>query len=237
LPPLFVLAELLCGGSVSDNPDFFGAAKFVRALLQATSPNAFAAHEAAQRAYSELDAQYEISREAIDGILFPPGEPSLLAQLKAVTTATIRRELIARLRAAADDNVEAFSTEESAQLATLADTFDSDTLSEADLRERITMLGLRSVPGPGWWDLTPDDDTGLSRHGIVGERCVAVYRYLAERLPPQRRQRLGQRGPTVTYNTHAMEYTATLISGAYSWYGLRRLSAADIAGHVSRRLH
>jgi hypothetical protein len=74
----------------------------------------------------------------------------------------------------------------------------STTLTDEEINQKTAMLGINQ---PGRMHLYPDidehlkhsveKDLHLSRVGIVGERCVALYRLLAARIPPERRQALG----------------------------------------------
>lgn len=172
----------------------------------------------AQQACKELQDQFGIAREEIDAILSPSGEPSLLQQLRALTYAAERRRIIAALLIAATDRW--FSSTEQRRLAALAKALERATLSESEMKKRTAILGLNRpggfyVPPPAWWTQTPHSDSGLSRAGVIGERCVALYDLLSKRIPIQRQQRRGAR--ITRYNQRAMQYTAVLVSAAFAF--------------------
>jgi hypothetical protein len=214
----------------NDTPD-------ARLLEAFVGPRVIADWKAANAAREELRTKYNIAPAEIDAILNPPGEKSLLMQLRELTFATARHALIGRLREAVNDR--AFSPRERNRLTSLANAIEAATLEEKELERRTAMLGLgrhggMSIPDRHWWQKAPGTDAKLSRAGIIGERCVSLYRLLAQRIPAQRLQGRGQRIPK--YNQAAMKYTALLVTGAYAAYGLGRLSSKDVAGHVQRRL-
>jgi hypothetical protein len=207
------------------------------ALLNALAPKRWAAQLKAEQAKAELSAQYGIGEPEIRAILFPSGEPSILVQLAKLTEAKSRRVLIGLLNGAATRRI--FSDDERRRFRELADELAATTPTDLEINEHAARLGLNQpgrmfVPNEAWLDLSVEWDTDLSRAGIVGERCVQLYRLLAERIPPQRGQRLGR--TTTRYNTRAMDYTAALVSGAYGWYGMKPVNRARVAAHLARRL-
>jgi hypothetical protein len=205
------------------------------AVLHWLLPKPLAASKAARKATQELADDFGIPEAEITAIVYPPQFGTLLQDLHELTQARLRRPVINVLRASSDDDL-AFSDEERARIHELAQALDRATLSERDGAARAKVLGInrRGVLSVSrdFWDKSLNTDTGLSRARFVGEICVNLYRFLAARIPAQRRQERGQRKPK--YNLRAMRYTATLVSGAYGWLGLRTLSTNDIQGHVRR---